>query len=82
MKTFLVENSRKGLTIKVTLHNPPFEDENILHKTGWTAKDCTISDVTNGTISLSDYNSIDNEHDERENSLMGKKAPKKPKEKK
>ena len=82
MKTFLVENSRKGLTIKVTLHNPPFEDENILHKTGWNTKDCTISDVTNGTVSLSDFASIDNEYDEEENSLMGKKAPKKPKEKK
>ena len=30
MKTFLVENARKGQTIKVILHNPPFENENIL----------------------------------------------------
>tara|TARA_B100000579_G_C22306489_1_gene609519 strand:- start:157 stop:411 length:255 start_codon:yes stop_codon:yes gene_type:complete len=76
MKTFLVENTRKGLTIKVTLHNAPFEDENILHKTGWSSKDCVISDVTGGTVSLNDYKSIDNEHDEKENSLMGKKQPK------
>lgn len=45
MKTFLVENARKGQTIKVILHNPPFENENILYKTGWKEKDVTIKEV-------------------------------------
>jgi len=45
MKTFLVENSRKGATIKVTLQNPPYENENILNKTGWKQKDCVIKEV-------------------------------------
>ena len=46
MKTFLVENLKKGTTIRVTLHNPPYENENILNKTGWKEKDVTITDVT------------------------------------
>ena len=45
MKTFLVENIRKGTTIKVTLTNPPYENENILYKTGYKEKDCTIKEV-------------------------------------
>tara|TARA_Y100001963_G_C6573238_1_gene349880 strand:+ start:348 stop:557 length:210 start_codon:yes stop_codon:yes gene_type:complete len=48
MKTFLVENTRKGQTIKVILHNPPFENENILYKTGWKEKDVTIKEVHSG----------------------------------
>tara|TARA_B100000287_G_scaffold422573_1_gene464703 strand:+ start:508 stop:717 length:210 start_codon:yes stop_codon:yes gene_type:complete len=47
MKTFVIENRRKGQKIKVTLHNPPFENKNILHKTGWKEKDCIISEVHN-----------------------------------
>ena len=35
MKQFLVENTRKMQTIKVTMHNPPFEDENVLERTNW-----------------------------------------------
>ena len=42
MKTFLVENTRKGTTIKVRLTNPPYENENILYKTGYKIKDCII----------------------------------------
>ena len=45
MKTFLVENARRGQTIKVILHNPPFENENILYKTGWKEKDVIIKEV-------------------------------------
>ena len=45
MKTFLVENSRKGATIKVTLNQPPYENENILYKTCWKEKDCVIKEV-------------------------------------
>ena len=40
MKTFLIENTKKGTTIKVLLHNPPYENENILYKTGYNVKDC------------------------------------------
>ena len=68
MKTFLVENTRKGTTIRVTLQNPPYENENILHKTGYKEKDCVITDLTgNDHINLSDYKSIDNEYDEKQN---------------
>ena len=77
MKTFLVENTRKGTTIKVRLTNPPYENENILYKTGYKIKDCIIKEIAeNNSINLTDYDSIDNEMDERENSLMGKKKPK------
>ena len=77
MRTFLVENTRKGTTLKVVLHSPPYENENILYKTGYKAKDCIITDLSaDNSIDLNDFNSIDNEHDEKENSLMGKKVPK------
>ena len=79
MRTFLVENTRKGTTIKVTLHQPPYENEDILSKTGYKVNDVIITDITKGSISLTDYRSIDNEYDEQENSLMGKKKPKKKK---
>tara|TARA_B100000131_G_scaffold247048_1_gene240070 strand:- start:880 stop:1137 length:258 start_codon:yes stop_codon:yes gene_type:complete len=82
MRTFLVENTRKGTTLRITLHNPPYEDENILHKTGYKIKDCVITDLSqDNTINLSDFKSIDNEHDEYENSLMGAKKPKNKKSK-
>ena len=45
MKTFVVENLKKGTTIKVTLQNPPYENENILYKTGYNEKDCNIREV-------------------------------------
>ena len=48
MKTFLVENNRKRHIIKVTLHDPPYENENILNKTGWKEKDCVITEVYTG----------------------------------
>ena len=37
---------RRFDTIHVTLHKPPYENENILYKTGWKEKDVTITDVT------------------------------------
>ena len=56
MKRFKVVNSkiqymddfgnRKFDTIYVTLNQPPYENENILHKTKWNVKDVTITDVT------------------------------------
>ena len=75
MKRFLVENIKKGTTIKVVLHSPHYENENVLHKTGYKAKDCIITELTLD-VSLYGYDSIDNEMDEAENSLMGKKVPK------
>jgi len=47
MKTFLVEHKDwdKPL-IRVTLHQPPYEDENVLNKTGWNIKDVTITETT------------------------------------
>ena len=38
--------NRKYDTIYVTLHQPPYENENILHKIKWNAKDVKITDVT------------------------------------
>ena len=40
------KGNRKFDTIYVTLHQPPYENENILHKTKWNVKDVTITDVT------------------------------------
>jgi len=48
MKVFLVENSKRNTTIKVTLNQPPYENENILYKTGWKEKDCIIKEVYSG----------------------------------
>ena len=46
MKRFRVEhNGFEKPTITVTLHNPPYEDENILNKTGWKSKDVTITEI-------------------------------------
>ena len=38
--------NRKFDTIYVTLNQPPYENENILYKTKWNAKDCIITDIT------------------------------------
>jgi hypothetical protein len=46
MKIFEVEhNSWEKPIIRVTLHNPPYENENILWKTGWKEKDVTIREI-------------------------------------
>ena len=46
MKTFLVEHkSFDKPQIRVTLYEAPYEDENILNKTGWKAKDVTITEI-------------------------------------
>ena len=47
MRKFRVEH--KGFDkppITVTLHQPPYENKNILHKTGWKEEDVTITEVT------------------------------------
>ena len=46
MKRFEVINISKNQTIKVTLFQPPYENENVLNKTGWKEKDCEIKEVT------------------------------------
>ena len=47
MKRFKVEhNGFEKPPIIVTLNQPPYEDENILNKTGWKKEDVTITDVT------------------------------------
>ena len=47
MKRFKVEHkSYEKPPIYVMLYHPPYENENILHKTKWKVEDCTITDVT------------------------------------
>ena len=47
MKTFLVEHKDFDKPpIRVTLYQPPYEDKNILNKTGWELKDVTITETT------------------------------------
>ena len=45
MKTFKVEHLDKMQTLRITLHHPPYENENILHKTGWKEKDVEITEM-------------------------------------
>ena len=51
MKTFLVEHKLTDKpSIRVTLYQPPYEDENILNKTGWDIKDVKIPEVSQEEI--------------------------------
>ena len=47
MKKFMIEHEdyEKPITY-VTLYKPPYEDEDILSKTNWKAKDVTITEIT------------------------------------
>ena len=46
MKRFRVEHKDyEKPPIVVTLHQPPYENENILYKTSWNEKDVTITEV-------------------------------------
>jgi len=46
MKTFLVEHKDYNKpAIKVTLYQAPYENENILNKTGWRVEDVTITEI-------------------------------------
>ena len=46
MKIFRVEHKDFDKPpIRVTLWQPPYEDENILNKTGWDIKDVTITEI-------------------------------------
>ena len=47
MRVFRVEH--KGFDkprLTVTLYEAPYEDENILNKTGWKVEDVTITEIT------------------------------------
>ena len=44
MRRFRVEKE-DGTKIIVTLHQPPYEDENVLHKTGWSKKSVKITEI-------------------------------------
>ncbi len=51
MKTFIVEHRDYDKPpIRVVLYQPPYEDENVLNKTGWKVKDVTITEVTQEEI--------------------------------
>ena len=46
MKSFLVEHKDWDKpSIRVVLYQPPYEDENILNKTGWNIKDVKITEL-------------------------------------
>ena len=47
MKIFRVEHIDyvDNPTLTITLHNPPYEDENILSQLKWKAKDVTITEM-------------------------------------
>ena len=51
MKRFRVEHKNyEKPAIIVTLHQPPYENENILHKTKWKEKDVIITEMTTNFI--------------------------------
>ena len=51
MKTFIVEHRDYDKPpIRVVLYQPPYEDENVLNKTGWNVKDVTITEVSQEEI--------------------------------
>ena len=46
MRRFRVEHKNyEKPPIIVTLHQPPYENENILYKTKWNEKDVTITEI-------------------------------------
>ena len=46
MKRFLVEHKDFDKPpIRVLLYQPPYEDENVLNKTGWKVKDVKITEI-------------------------------------
>ena len=46
MKTLLVEHKDWNKPqIRVTLYEAPYEDENVLNKTGWKVKDVKITEL-------------------------------------
>ena len=45
MRRFRIEDKDGDLLMHVTLHKPPYENENILHKTKWKESDVTITEM-------------------------------------
>jgi|TARA_B100000287_G_C20221001_1_gene618055 hypothetical protein len=45
MKKFEITDKNNNKKIMVTLYNPPYENKNILHKTGWKEEDVTIKEL-------------------------------------
>ena len=65
MKQFIVENTKKMQTIKVILHNPPFEDENVLEHVKWKSSDCNIKEVhAEYNEKLKEPSFLDNDYNE------------------
>ena len=51
MKKFRVEHSDwTKPPITVVLYQPPYEDGNVLNKTGWKVKDVKITEITQKEI--------------------------------
>ena len=47
MRRFKVEDINfEKPTMYITLHNPPYEDADVISRTKWNLKDCKITDVT------------------------------------
>tara|TARA_B100000131_G_C17992347_1_gene563103 strand:- start:514 stop:675 length:162 start_codon:yes stop_codon:yes gene_type:complete len=46
MKIFRVEKKHNLDRLVITLYDPPYENENILNKTGWKIDEVTITDIT------------------------------------
>ncbi len=46
MRRFRIEDKDGDLLMHVTLHKPPYENENVLFKTKLKQKNVTIKDVT------------------------------------
>ena len=51
MKVFRVEHKDFDKpAVTITLWQPPYEDENVLNKTGWKVKDVIITETTQEEI--------------------------------
>ena len=46
----MTANQKKEQIIFINLHQPPYEDENILNKTGWKIEDVKITEVSQEEI--------------------------------
>ena len=62
MKRFKVEHKDwEKPIITVTLNQPPYENENILHKTGWKEKDVVIKEIHSESADQISYSMIDSD---------------------
>ena len=62
MKRFKIEDNKfERPDIYVTLFNPPYENENILHKTGWKEKDVVIKEIHSESADQISYSMIDSD---------------------